>query len=78
MGRKEKYYVHKFNPSCDLQQKSTLKLAFHGDQRFIMFNEELTHIKYGAKGVGGKDLKKLEKNGCELFVSKTETLAAVC
>ena len=34
LGRKKKYYVEDFKPTCDLQQKSILELAFRGGKDF--------------------------------------------
>ena len=38
LGRKKKYYVQEFNPTCGLQQKNILELTFCGEQRFLLLN----------------------------------------
>ena len=38
LGRKKKYYIQEFNPTCDLQQKEYIGVTFHGEQRFLLLN----------------------------------------
>ena len=64
LGRKKKYYVQEFIPTCDLQPKEYIGASISWRAKILIAQ---LSINFSGKRDDGKDLKKFGKNWCVLF-----------